>query len=627
MLLYSSLLGTKYTLNADAFIGLVIECIEKNPREENRIPGIDWKPGVRNAKYGTPQLQLTIKEYGDDSRDAAPRRLPNQGRGGSRRPAARRQASGKPQRMSEAEYQMVRVRLRASHIIAIRQEKVRDGVHWYSDYVLNLTARMLEIELSRTYRRGANPEDDFSAPLLISLLEDGGYLSDDGHLPMSRRPLDLDAATKEQREGFSAAIRGADDIRLPIIYVPRDGDGSTAVDATHLASQVKGIAHVVIGPSTDADYGKLSRECKCELVKDSPMALYWPTDSGKAMMPDSFFIPRHMAAEDVDEQLRQSAKRCLVQQRRLEEVPEEQTWSGVTALILDHKADDAQHSYEKVASANQTLQNKIRTIMERQADAASQKANADADHDAQMQQLKRQLDETQSQLHEQKQQNIAKDEKLRQFNAAKRFENDVDRDAQRKQQQDMKALQDLLDEQEKSLAELQRRYQDEIDGLRRSNAQYQEQVAQLKRENNELADRTFSGGRETLLTYGTEHDLFPGEVQDYVLEAVDEALRELPSDKRSRRSDVYSDVLEANRYRKLHEQRRAQVKNIAPLFIHPGAELFRELEKLGYERVRVNNHYVLEYGGDSRYHFTTAKTPSDKRSGENAANDLCRFTQ
>ncbi|WP_455677203.1 hypothetical protein [Pseudoscardovia suis] len=56
MLLYSSLLGTKYTLNADAFIGLVIECIEKNPREENRIPGIDWKPGVRNAKYGTPQL-------------------------------------------------------------------------------------------------------------------------------------------------------------------------------------------------------------------------------------------------------------------------------------------------------------------------------------------------------------------------------------------------------------------------------------------------------------------------------------------------------------------------------------------------------------------------------------------
>lgn len=659
MLLYSAMLDTEYALNADAFIALVIKCIQENQYEENHIPGIDaWQSGVHNAQYGTPQLKLTIEEYGDDSQDAPPRRLPTpqHGKGGSRRPAGKRKGSGKPN-MTETRYQQLRSWMRVSHIIAIRQEKLHNNVHWYSDYILNLSMRKLTIQLSREYRRGANPEEDFSTPMLVSYLEDGGYLSADCRIPMSRRPLDLDAASKEERGGFIAALRGTDELRHPIVYLPRNvaagaakscdsaanshEDGSehghehgecddygTVVDARHLASQVKGLAHVIIGPADESACRELAQECRCDPAQDSVAAVFWPTTDGNAKPIATFSVPRHMAAAEVEAQVRTAIRRFIVQQRQASEVPAEFTWDGVNALILDRKAEEIQKIYDEAAARNQTLQVKMRTLAAR-ADAEATSSQADADHAKQVEQLQHQLDEAQSQRDEFKRQNLAKDEKLRQLNTEKRFEHDVERDAQRQQQRETHTFQELLDEQEQQHEESEKQLKEQMEELRSRIAQLTSQNSQLKQENDQLAQQAYSGGKETLLTYGTERDLFDGEVKDYVLEAVDVALRALPPDKneRFRKAEVLSDVLEANGYRKLHEQRRAKLKSLVPLFNAPSAELFSELEKLGFQVIRADNHYVIEYGGDARYRSTMAKTPSDKRSGENEAASLCQYTQ
>ena len=141
MLLFSTLLEINEKMTKDTFIQLVLKWNQGSPHEENIIRGIEWN-GERNIRYGTDTMWLAIEEY------------------------------------------------RNENIIAIRYEKTEtDGVVWDTDYVMNFNEMKMSIQLDRSYLEEALVIDpSFSTPHFITLLIEGGYLKNDGELPMLRKP-------------------------------------------------------------------------------------------------------------------------------------------------------------------------------------------------------------------------------------------------------------------------------------------------------------------------------------------------------------------------------------------------------------------------------------------------------
>lgn len=50
----------------------------------------------------------------------------------------------------------------------------------------------------------------------------------------------------------------------------------------------------------------------------------------------------------------------------------------------------------------------------------------------------------------------------------------------------------------------------------------------------------------------------------------------------------------------------------------------QRLQELGFEITEDGKHYKLTYYGDNRYFTSVAKTPSDNRTGNNTAGNICR---
>ena len=64
---------------------------------------------------------------------------------------------------------------------------------------------------------------------------------------------------------------------------------------------------------------------------------------------------------------------------------------------------------------------------------------------------------------------------------------------------------------------------------------------------------------------GDEEDLYPGEIREMILDAISEKLKDCPP--KSRRYDVYSDILQKNGYRHLTEKRKTVIKNLFKDFL------------------------------------------------------------
>ena len=200
MLLFSTLLEINDTMTKDAFIQLVLEWNQGSPHEENIIQGIEWH-GERNIRYGTDTLWLAIEEY------------------------------------------------RNENIIAIRYEKTEaDGVVWDTDYVMNFNDMRMSIQLDRSYLEEALAVDPtFSTPHFITLLIEHGYLTDDGILPMLRKPIFIKA---DNVDLLTDVINGTSRYRLPVVYISKTYYGEDPVDIWKLSGRLKGVAHVLVEEGT-----------------------------------------------------------------------------------------------------------------------------------------------------------------------------------------------------------------------------------------------------------------------------------------------------------------------------------------------------------------------------------------
>ena len=107
-----------------------------------------------------------------------------------------------------------------------------------------------------------------------------------------------------------------------------------------------------------------------------------------------------------------------------------------------------------------------------------------------------------------------------------------------------------------------------------------------------------------------------------VLELINEAIPKLVEN--SRRDYVLRDILESNKYERLSEEKKREVKRILKGYAAMSGSVRNSLQNLGFTITEDGKHYKLYLRNDTRNMVTLPKTPSDHRDGDNASATICR---
>lgn len=157
----------------------------------------------------------------------------------------------------------------------------------------------------------------------------------------------------------------------------------------------------------------------------------------------------------------------------------------------------------------------------------------------------------------------------------------------------------------------------------------QRQVEELTR-TNEIQTYEIQGLRAKLsqadgvpiIIQGEEQEKFPGEIKDMILSVIADELSNVT--KGSRREKVLNDVLEANDYEHLLDERKREIKKLFRGYTNMTTGIRQRLTELGFTITEDGKHYKVRYNNDTRFLATISKTASDHRTGENSASAICK---
>lgn len=157
----------------------------------------------------------------------------------------------------------------------------------------------------------------------------------------------------------------------------------------------------------------------------------------------------------------------------------------------------------------------------------------------------------------------------------------------------------------------------------------QRQVEELTR-TNEIQTYEIQGLRAKLsqadgvpiIMQGEEQEKFPGEIKDMILSVIADELSNVT--KGSRREKVLNDVLEANDYEHLLDERKREIKKLFRGYTNMTTGIRQRLTELGFTITEDGKHYKVRYNNDTRFLATISKTASDHRTGENSASAICK---
>ena len=339
MLLFSTILRVNDTLTKDGFIKLIIEWNQGSPHKENIIPGLEWH-GERNIRFGDERMWLDIQEY------------------------------------------------RNGNIIAVRYEKTEeDGVVWDTDYVMNFTEMKISILLYRSYLEEALTVDPkFSTPHFISLLVYGGYLKDDGDLPVTRNPIFIKDGNLPLLCGV---INGTQRYRLPVVYISKNYGHTDPVDVKWLASRLKGVAHVLVQESryTNSDIRLM---CNDRNEYNGAVGIYFPN---QAVEHRRYF---YRAYQGYDETMLERVVRTVINYANMQMIPLLYTYQGVfNAMLRDRWSSRGEdlivlERAKKSAEFARELAEQERDEAEQQKDEAHQLVDMT---DQEISDMKRQIEE------------------------------------------------------------------------------------------------------------------------------------------------------------------------------------------------------------------------------------------
>lgn len=159
-------------------------------------------------------------------------------------------------------------------------------------------------------------------PVLVRLLLESMGGAADGILPVRGQVhklenVDIDLAAR--------LIRGRAGCRLPVVYVSAGFRTEAAVDCEKLASDLSGMAHVVLEPNRAFSL-RLKQEVQSQNVYGGTVGVYWPDGAGRR----SFFIGSEFeSSAELHSALVEEVRSALTNRRPLEQC----TWAAVQSVV------------------------------------------------------------------------------------------------------------------------------------------------------------------------------------------------------------------------------------------------------------------------------------------------------
>lgn len=451
---------------------------------------------------------------------------------------------------------------RNQDIIAARYEKRdQDGVIWDTDYVMNFRSMKMAIRLDRSYTEEALMAiNQFSTPYFITLLIERDYLKKDESLPVLHRPVVLE---DEELPLLADLICGRTKYRLPVVYVSRTYYDEEPVNVRVLANRLKGVAHVLVQKGNWQN-ARLRELCDQKNEYYGAIGIYYPNQAlGHRRYLSRNSVPR--------------------------ETPEGNTVypEGGNGQVLLGKVIRSviQYSNAQMIDTLYTWQGvnnallRDRLASQREERLAAEEAQRVAERESM--QLLDTLDEEERRIRKQ---------------AMEEARCEADK---------------ILDSFEEDMQKLQRQVED----LTRTNEA-------LQYENQGLKAKLDTADTEPVLFMGDEVEFYPGEIKDFILSVLTDALSNMQP--RTRRADIVRDIIQNNDYQKLTDKRAEEIKRLLKGYNGMSGRLKQAFEDLGFTIAEEGKHYKLTYFGDKRYYTVFAKTPSDGRSGKNNASDLIK---
>ena len=173
--------------------------------------------------------------------------------------------------------------------------------------------------------------------------------------------------------------------------------------------------------------------------------------------------------------------------------------------------------------------------------------------------------------------------------------------------------------------EFNNKYLEELEYENREySRKYEEMIKELnklKLENERLNYRlnSYSGEGTPLIICGNENDIYPNEQKEIIIEILKSYLKN-NVEKASRRADILRSIIEANNVQGIPAEYRKIIKEAFEGYNKFNVpKIINALKKTGIDIINHKGHYKLQYNSDPRYTYEAASTPSDFKSGANAA--------
>ena len=365
--------------------------------------------------------------------------------------------------------------------------------------------------------------------------------------------------TENNLDLIADVINEKEKYNLPVVYISKTDDERDPVNAREVAKRLKGVAHVLVQKESWTTQS-LRRVCDGQNEYNGAIGIYFPNQAaGHVKMLNHIY-------EGSGKVIADKVIQRVIRYSNSQRIDPLYTWQGVNNALL---RDRYSSKREELAAAESA-----RRLVEFAAKMKAQEADMriqDAD------------------------QKVA---------------------AMRKEAEEANALAEENKELVESVDEEMKQMRQEINDLTRQNDA-------LSAENEGLRAQLNALNAVPLLFLGEEEEFFPGEIKEFVLQALEKELQSIKSG--TRRADTLGDIIKSNGgLTGLSDKKKKDVKD--NLFGYSGMTkpLRSFLKSIGFIITEEGKHHKLTYYGDGRYWTTVDKTPSDIRGGKNAALTIIR---
>lgn len=184
----------------------------------------------------------------------------------------------------------------------------------------------------------------------------------------------------------------------------------------------------------------------------------------------------------------------------------------------------------------------------------------------------------------------------------------------------LKSSYEQLNKGSKEVDEFVKAFDSELNAKKNKLEDAEREISQLTRELQKYVVNQ-RGQENGLLCYGKEQDFYESEINNFVLNALNEAIINSVDD--SRKKHVLHDLLTHNKQNnRTAEEIREEIKSIFKSGVDLDAKTKNTLTRLGFSISEDGKHYKLVFQNDGRYTFSTSKTSSDHRAGKNLTSDI-----